>query len=353
MQLACQSLGSNPFIFINVWIIQFHLRMKRNFIVLISLFFCTNAYTQFRFTNYPADAALIHPEQTRLIENYYLPIDLPVLAVQSLQARAIPVVGATEHYALVAGGSKGIGYAVARALARRGYNLILIARHQDSLRAAKEILESAYGIHVEILVQDLSKETSTAAIADWCLQRNIQLKMLCNVAGFGGTRDYLTLSADSLRYMIRLNIESTMALTLALLPLLEKNAPAYILNVASMAGFAPIPVKNMYSATKSAIIFFSYSLRYQLKNKGISVSCLTPGPVFTKPSIERDTREKLGWLGMRMAVSPERVGEIAVAETLNKKLIIVPGTLAKIAATMIRLLPRRWVVSMYGKAGDE
>lgn len=256
-------------------------------------------------------------------------------------------------YALVAGGSKGIGYAIAEALARRGYNLILIARHADSLSSAKNKLESTYQVHVEVLVHDLAKEESAEAIAKWCNDRNIRLKMLCNVAGLGGTEDYLTFPLDSLRYMIRLNIESVMALTLTMLPLLEKNTPAYILNVASMAGFAPIPEKNLYSATKSAVIFFTYSLRYQLKKKNISVSFLAPGPVFTKPSIKQDTREKLGWFGMQMAVSPERVGEIAVQETLNKKLVIVPGSISKIAAAVIRFLPRRLVVAFYGKAGEK
>jgi short-subunit dehydrogenase len=118
-----------------------------------------------------------------------------------------------------------------------------------------------------------------------------------------------------------------------------------------MAGFAPIPVKNLYSATKSAIVFFSYSLSYQLKEKNISVSVLCPGPVFTKPEIKKDTKEKLGWIGMQMAVSPEKVGEIAVRETLNRKLVIVPGTLSKIMAFFIRILPRKFVVSIYDKSG--
>ena len=256
-------------------------------------------------------------------------------------------------YALVAGGSKGIGYAIAEALARRGYNLILIARHADSLIAAKTKLESLYQVHVEILSYDLSLDGSATAIADWCMVRNIPLKMLCNVAGFGGARDYLSLPLDSLHYMINLNIGSAMSLTLTLLPLLEKNAPSYILNVGSMAGFAPIPVKNLYSATKSAVVFFSYSLRYQLKEKNISVSVLCPGPVFTKPEIKKDTKEKLGWIGMQMAISPEKVGEIAVRETLNKKLVIVPGTVSKIMAFLIRALPRRFVVAIYNRAGKK
>ena len=191
----------------------------------------------------------------------------------------------SRPYALIAGGSKGIGYALAESWAKRDYNLILIARHWDSLAAAKNKLESAYDIHVELLSYDLSKEESAIEISQWCIERNIPLKVLCNVAGAGGSRDYLNTTLDTLRYMVRLNVESCMALTLTLLPLLEKNAPSYILNVASMAGFAPIPIKNMYSATKSAVIFFSYSLHYQLKDKDISVSCLAPGPVYTKPEI--------------------------------------------------------------------
>jgi len=256
-----------------------------------------------------------------------------------------------KPYALIAGGSRGIGFAIAEALARRNYNLILIARHMDTLLAAQANLESAYPIKVEILAYDLSKEASASEIATWCTTKNIKLKMLCNVAGLGGAEDYLNLSLDSLRYMVRLNIESCMALSLTLLPLLEKNAPSYILNVSSMAGFAPIPAKNIYSATKSAVIFFSYSLRYQLKEKNISVSCLNPGPVFTKPSIIKETKQKLGWIGMKMAVAPKKVGEIAVRETLNRKLIIVPGTGAKLMSIIVRALPRRLVVVIYNKVG--
>ena len=254
-------------------------------------------------------------------------------------------------YALIAGGSKGIGYAIAEALAKRKFNLILIARHLDSLVAAKNKLESKYNIHVELLQYDLSKKEAASEIAKWCTEQNIFLKMLCNVAGFGGAKDFLSLSLDSLRYMINLNVESCMALSLTLLPLLEKAAPSYILNVASMAAFAPIPAKNMYSATKSAVLFFSYSLRYQLKEKNISVSVLCPGPVYTKPEIVAETKKKLGWLGDQMAVSPARVGEIAIRKTINRRMMIIPGGLNKIFASIIRILPRRWITGIYGKLG--
>src|SRR5687767_13688721 len=106
----------------------------------------------------------------------------------------------SQFYALVAGGSKGIGYALAEALAKRGYNLILIARCLDSLKAAKNKLETAYKVQVDILVNDLSRQEAADEISQWCLEKNIPLKILCNVAGFGGARDYLsTLPLDTLR----------------------------------------------------------------------------------------------------------------------------------------------------------
>lgn len=258
-----------------------------------------------------------------------------------------------KPFALVAGGSKGIGYGIAEALALRQYNLIIVARHHTPLFNAKKQLEEKYDIQVEVLSYDLSKRQSAAQISAWCIKNNVPLKMLCNVAGIGGTNDYLKVPLDTLYYMVNLNIESGMALTVQLLPLLEKNSPSFILNVGSMAGFAPIPSKNLYSATKSAVTFFSYNLRYQLKKKNISVSCLAPGPVFTKPSIKADTKRRLGFLGMQMAVPPSRVGEVAIRETLKGKMIIVPGTLAKITSGFVRLLPRGVLASVYGNLGEE
>jgi uncharacterized protein len=273
--------------------------------------------------------------------------------IQNIEARLSPiqVADTITPYALIAGGSKGIGYAIAEALAKRKYNLILVARNEDTLSAVKNKLETLYPIHVEILSKDLSKESSATEIATWCNSRNIHLKILCNVAGIGGEKDFLTSPLDSLQYMIRLNVESMMSLTLMLLPLLEKNAPANILNVSSMAAFAPIPAKNLYSSTKSAILYFSYGLRYQLKMKGITVSCLCPGPVFTKPSIEKDTKDKLGWFGQQMAVSPQKVGEITVKKMLKGRMIIVPGTVSKLVSIFLRAMPKRCAAALYNKLG--
>src|ERR1022692_1462561 len=131
-------------------------------------------------------------------------------------------------YALVSGGSKGIGYAIAAALAKRKFNLLLIARSIKELESAKKNLESEYHIHVEILQFDLSQDGSADIIAKWCIEKDLQLKILCNVAGIGGSKDYLSTSLSDTRHMLRLNTEPAIALISNLLPLLKKNSPSYI-----------------------------------------------------------------------------------------------------------------------------
>jgi short-subunit dehydrogenase len=258
-----------------------------------------------------------------------------------------------RQFSLIAGGSKGIGYAIAEALAKRNYNLILVGRHAQALITAKNLLESHYKIEVKTIEIDISQPGASEIIAAWCNDQKVQLTMLCNVAGLGGKRDFLLLPLNDLQHMVSINIAAQMALCLSLLSLLEKNSPSYILNVASMAGFAPMPQKNMYSATKAAVIFFSYSLRSQLENKKISVSCLCPGPVFTKPEIKEDTISRLGWFGKLMAVDPGTVGEIAVRNTLAKKMIIIPGALSKVMSFFLRLLPRSIIVRIYSMVGQK
>ncbi len=249
--------------------------------------------------------------------------------------------------ALIAGGSKGIGFAIAEALAKRKYNLVLIARDEKVLQNAKTLFEDRYKIQVEILSQDLSLHDSAKHVFNFCLSKNLNIDILCNVAGLGGAKDFLAVPLSETRYMIHLNVESVVALTHELLPLLRKSEHAHILNVASMGGFAPIPVKNAYSATKSAVILFSRGLRSQLKKENINVSCLCPGPVFTKPEIEKDTIEKMGWFGKQMAVPAERVGEIAVKRTLQKKFMIIPGFLTTMVSVFVRILPDALLVNIY------
>jgi uncharacterized protein len=246
-------------------------------------------------------------------------------------------------WALIAGGSKGIGLGIAEALAAGKWNLLLVARNGKDLENAKIRIENIYSVQVEILPCDLSFQDSVETIYDWCVNKNVEIRLLCNAAGMGGSKDFPDLSLDEIRTMIRLNFESAVSLSSRFIPMLKKNPPSYILNVASMAGFAPFPTKNIYSASKSALISFSYSLKNILRKDQISVSCLCPGPVFTKPAIEKETIGQMGAYGRYMAVDPAKVGELAVRQLFNGKLIIIPGMLAGISSFLLRILPQRLV----------
>jgi uncharacterized protein len=250
-------------------------------------------------------------------------------------------------WALIAGGSKGIGFSIAEALAKRQYNLALVARNHAELTNAKNKLEKFYKIKVEILPCDLSIAESAGIISDWCSARNLAINILCNAAGMGGSKDFPELPLNDLRTMIRTNVESTMALSLSLIPLLKINEPSFILNIGSLAGFAPIPIKNIYSSSKSAIHFFSYSLRSLLKSDHISVSCLCPGPVFTKSTIEKETIDQLGWIGKQMAVDTASVGELAVGGMFKRKMLIVPGKLTTFISYLLRILPVQLLVYIF------
>jgi short-subunit dehydrogenase len=256
-------------------------------------------------------------------------------------------------WAIIAGGSKGIGYSIAEALAKRKHHLLLIARNDSDLNEAKENLGKKFQVQVEILCCDLSSPESAARISAWCSAKKTEINILCNAAGLGGSKDFPDLSEGELRSMVRTNVESPLTLMLTLLPVLKKNAPSYILNVGSMAGFAPIPIKSVYSSTKSALHFFSYSLRYMLKENKISVSCLCPGPVFTKTSIKEETKKQLGWLGSQLAIEPALVGELAVRGMFKRKLVIVPGRLAVMISCLLRRLPGPWAARMYHALGKK
>ena len=244
-------------------------------------------------------------------------------------------------WALITGGSKGIGRGIAEAVARRNYDLILVARDEEELTKTKNSLIRDYHVKVDILSCDLSQPDGVKIIHNWCARKNLDIKILCHVAGFGGRKDFIDLGLEDLQKMMRMNFESAVELTSLLLDQLKNTAPSFILYVSSMAGFAPIPQKNIYSASKSALLFFSYSLSAILRQDHISVSCLCPGPVFTKPEIEKETIKQLGWIGKQMAWEPKDIGEYAVRKMLKGEMIIIPGKLNKFLSFLLRILPNQ------------
>lgn len=249
--------------------------------------------------------------------------------------------------ALITGGSKGIGAAIAEALARRKVDLLIVARNEQDLKEIKQRLEQEYKIAVLTMSSDLSQAGAEEKLEEWVKASCNELNIFCHVAAMGGSRDFRELSPEELRNMIRTNFETGVELCSRMVPTLKKNAPSYILLVGSMAGFAPIPQKAIYSATKSALYFFARSLNRILRNDNVKVSCLSPGPVFTKSSIEEETIRQLGKIGKRMALPPADIGEYAVDQMLRGKMLIVPGGLNRFFSFLLRSLPHRFLVNLF------
>ncbi|MBN1925874.1 MAG: SDR family NAD(P)-dependent oxidoreductase, partial [Prolixibacteraceae bacterium] len=123
-----------------------------------------------------------------------------------------------------------------------------------------------------------------------------------------------------------------------LVPNLSRQSGAYILNVASMASFCPIPLKTVYPASKVFVYFFSRSLYYELKRKNIFVSVLHPGPMKTNPEVSRNI-DFQGVVGKMGLLPTSRLSKIAISALFNKQAVIVPGLLNKITWVLMKVMP--------------
>lgn len=243
-------------------------------------------------------------------------------------------------YAVITGASKGIGKSIAIELAKRQYNLVLVARSENLLNEVKKEIKSSYKVEVEILDLDLSENGSASKLLAFCETKNLKVSVLVNNAGYGlsGKIDKHAIEANS--NMIQLNVLSLTQITQTFLPILEKNAPAYILNVASTASYQAIPGLAIYSATKAYVLSFSRALYHELKSRNISVTALSPGPTATDFS----DRAQIGEKGLKAAekvnMTAEEVAKIGVDALFDKKPEVVTGILNKIGAVGAGLLPK-------------
>jgi len=240
-------------------------------------------------------------------------------------------------YALVTGASRGLGKYFARALAARKRNLVLVARSKEKLELLASELRRDYAIEVETFIFDLAREDAAGQLTERLKQRNLQIDLLVNNAGFGDQGRFHELALDRQLEMINLQNATVVALTHRLLPAMIENQSGGIVNVSSMAGFQPVPFAAIYSATKSFLTTFSLALEAEVRRYGISVVTLCPG------RLRRD-REDLESTERKKVPGKEQAHEAVVAEAL-KKLdrgggLVIPGGLNKFAAFAVGLVPR-------------
>ena len=186
-----------------------------------------------------------------------------------------------QQYALVTGGTSGIGYELARLLARDGYNLVIVARGQDALdRTAKEFTD-AYGIKVLPVSKDLFEKKAPFEIYDIVKAKGLQIDILVNDAGQGEYGEFVNTDIWREIDIIQLNITSLVALTKLFLRDMVDRGDGKILNVASIAGKIPGPLQSVYHGTKAFVHSFTEAIRNEVKDSGVTITSLLPGATDT------------------------------------------------------------------------
>lgn len=252
-------------------------------------------------------------------------------------------------YALITGGGKGIGKAIAMELAARGYNILLISRTQEDLIQICNNIETMHSVKAQYFTTDLSIQGIENKIFQWVQSLNIEIDILVNNAGYGLSGNFENQHLDNLKNMMQLNMLALIAITHIFLPQLKKQRKSFILNIASTAAYQAIPGLSVYAATKSFVLSFSRSLKIELIGSPVSVTCILPGPTNTA-FMERATLSERGiLLTSKVHMQPERVAKIAIQALLIGKTEMVPGLKNKLTNFLSRLLPKSLTERIAGK----
>lgn len=253
--------------------------------------------------------------------------------------------------ALITGASSGIGAAYARHLAALGYDLILVARREEKLRALAAALNEKHGVAVSVLAADLSQSADVVRVAQR-IEQTTDLVMLINNAGFGTRGYFADVTLDRHLEMIRVHVLASVQLTHAALPGMMERGAGAIINVSSIAAFFAAPGGATYGATKIYLNTFSEAVALETRNAGIKVQALCPGFTYSEfhDTPEYDTFERSD-LPDKMWMTAEAVVDESLAALWGDRVVVIPGrqNRAIVAATLwpgggaLRSLGRRVV----------
>ena len=247
-----------------------------------------------------------------------------------------------ETFALVTGGSSGIGLEIAKLLAARGYSLVLVSNQEEHLNQLKQELSAQYKVKVETLSINLARSEAASEVFNFCRQNNLEVEVLVNNAGFfffGHITDADMVKAQA---KIHLHIMTSSLLCTLFGNEMRKRRKGFILNNSSISAYKDFPGIGYYGATKSYIKSFTRSLRTELKFYGVHVTCLCPGATATNlydPNmIDVELGKKLG-----IMMSAEKVARLGVQGLFNDKAVVIPGFMTKVMLFLALLTPQ-WVI---------
>jgi short-subunit dehydrogenase len=187
----------------------------------------------------------------------------------------------SEGTALITGASTGIGAIYADRLARRGYDLILVARNEDRLKSVARAIETSTGRTVTVLKADLTSKTDLADVEN-VLRNDAGITMLVNNAGFGGVAPMLQADVEKMDEMIVLNVSALTRLTYAAIPGFVARGRGTVINIASVVAIAPEMLNGVYGATKAYVLALTQSMQHELAGKNVRVQAVLPGATATE-----------------------------------------------------------------------
>lgn len=241
-----------------------------------------------------------------------------------------------KTFTLITGSSQGLGKAFAEICAKKGQNLILISLpNENNGKLAKE-LEEKYKIEAIQFEVDLTTKEDLNKVVDFV--KNYRINMLINNAGIGGAKRFEDVSLNYLNNIVLLNIISLVTLTHQLLPVLKQQEDAYILNISSLAAFAPMPFKTVYPASKAFVYSFSRGLKSELEDSNVHVAVAHPGPMPTNENVAKRVKALTGIVKYSV-LTPEETAEICLAKLLQKKTVIIPGKFNWFNSLLLRFVP--------------
>jgi uncharacterized protein len=257
----------------------------------------------------------------------------------------------SKQIALVTGASGGIGEDLARELAARNYNLVLVARSADKLEALVHELHQKYGIESTAISMDLSTPNAAERLTKELETRDMTIDVLINNAGFADYGEFWNLDTNKTAQMLHLNITTLTMLSRALLPGMVTRKRGKILNVASTAAFMPGPLMSVYYASKNYVLALSEGLSEELSGTGVTVTALCPGPVKTGFQARAAMQDsKLLKNPMNPMMDSKDVAKQGVAALERGQRVIIPGITNQFLAMIPRWMPRALVPGMVKNA---
>ncbi len=222
-----------------------------------------------------------------------------------------------KEYVLLTGASSGIGYDMAKQLAAKQLNLVLVARSAEKLETLKTELQNQYGVVIHIVVKDLSKVEQAFELYNEVHAMGLNVTMLINNAGVGVYGNFSETQLEDELKMIELNCSVVVALTKLYLQDMLKNKSGRIMNIASLLSFLPFPYYSVYSATKTFVLAFTETLAAELEGTNVTVTALCPGPINT--GFNTDKMLSTNAYKANKPVHPKVVAEAGVKLLLNGK----------------------------------